>query len=159
MLLANEFLIITIRINPKQYFVGCFTMADLDSEITDQDDAIRAACLRKDVAALKKYAIVGGGLKNDSLRKMAWPILCNVSNSVDELSADKEFFSTLEDKFVFADHPDWPVIVADIHRTVMWFDDIDDHEEMKAKLTQVIMGILLDDHELCYFQVSLILIL
>ncbi|KAJ5106468.1 hypothetical protein N7456_003143 [Penicillium angulare] len=115
---------------------------------SDKADSIRQACRDRDIEALASHAISEGGLLEDELRRIAWPILLRCDGGMrhdDHLKPSDEL----------QPHPDEEQVDLDVNRAFVYYpNDLSDQAiaEKKEQLSELITKILRNYPMLCYFQ-------
>ncbi|KAJ5206830.1 hypothetical protein N7491_002537 [Penicillium cf. griseofulvum] len=107
--------------------------------------AIRKACAERDVEALAVHATSEGGLLEDGLRQIAWPILlrCNEQRQFDTVPNTENLR-----------HADEEQVELDVNRSFVYYPKAPEAEMMKKKqqLSNLITQVLREYPMLSYFQ-------
>ncbi|KXG53641.1 uncharacterized protein PGRI_006910 [Penicillium griseofulvum] len=107
--------------------------------------AIRKACAVRDVEALAVHATSEGGLLEDDLRQIAWPILlrCNEQRQFDTVPNTENLR-----------HADEEQVELDVNRSFVYYPKAPEEEMMKKKqqLSNLITQVLREYPMLSYFQ-------
>ncbi|CRG90276.1 Protein YIP5 [Talaromyces islandicus] len=114
--------------------------------LREKRDAIEKACQQNDVKALVGYATSSGGLLDDTLRQVAWPILLGGDQS-------KTSPQTIEWTGL-PHHGDEGQVKLDVDRSFVYYPQ-DEGEELakrKKQLSNLITETLRRHPMLCYFQ-------
>ncbi|CAG8909482.1 unnamed protein product [Penicillium egyptiacum] len=109
--------------------------------------AIRKACAARDVEALAVHATSEGGLLEDDLRQIAWPILLRCDEQIRQ-------FNTLVPSSALSRHPDEEQVKLDVNRSFVYYPKAPEEEMLKKKqqLSNLITQVLREYPMLCYFQ-------
>ncbi|KAJ5920366.1 hypothetical protein N7516_011224 [Penicillium verrucosum] len=108
--------------------------------------AIRKACAMRDVEALAVHATSAGGLLEDDLRQIAWPILlrCDEQRQQFDMVPSNELLR----------HADEEQVELDVNRSFVYYPKAPEEEMLKKKkqLSNLITQVLREYPMLCYFQ-------
>lgn len=118
----------------------------LEVPVAEKADHIRRACEARDLEALVSYATSEGGLLNDELRRLAWPILLGSDRSPED-----------EEPAAWNDlppHGDEAQVKLDVNRSFVYYPPCTDKEldGRKEELSDLITEVLRRYPMLCYFQ-------
>ncbi|CAI7621061.1 unnamed protein product [Penicillium glandicola] len=107
--------------------------------------AIRKACAARDVEALAVHATSEGGLLEDDLRQIAWPILLQCDEQIQ--------FDTVSSTELLR-HADEEQVELDVNRSFVYYPKVPEEEMLKKKqqLSNLITQVLREYPMLCYFQ-------
>ncbi|KAJ5713842.1 uncharacterized protein N7483_011023 [Penicillium malachiteum] len=111
----------------------------------EKAEAIRKACDSQDVEALAFHAISKGGLLEDGLRQIAWPILLQCEQDLGSLKPSN----------TLPKHADEEQVDLDVNRAFVYYPtDLSEEgiAEKKEQLLSLITQILRNYPMLCYFQ-------
>ncbi|KAJ5503458.1 hypothetical protein N7463_006332 [Penicillium fimorum] len=108
--------------------------------------AIRKACAVRDVEALAVYATSEGGLLEDELRQLAWPVLLRCDEQ-------RQQFDTVTHTELLR-HADEEQVELDVNRSFVYYPKAPEEEMLKKKqqLSNLITQVLREYPMLCYFQ-------
>ncbi|KAJ5498023.1 hypothetical protein N7453_007074 [Penicillium expansum] len=108
--------------------------------------AIRKACATRDVEALAAYATSEGGLLEDDLRQIAWPILLRCDEQ-------RQQFDTVSSPELLR-HVDEEQVELDVNRSFVYYPKAPEEEMLRKKqqLSNLITQVLREYPMLCYFQ-------
>ncbi|CDM26545.1 hypothetical protein DTO013E5_4731 [Penicillium roqueforti] len=108
--------------------------------------AIRKACAARDVEALAVHATSEGGLLEDDLRQIAWPILLRCDDQIRQ-------FDTAPSTELLR-HADEEQVELDVNRSFVYYPKAPEEEMLKKKeqLSKLITQVLREYPMLCYFQ-------
>ncbi|KAJ5278898.1 hypothetical protein N7478_004270 [Penicillium angulare] len=115
---------------------------------SDKANAIRQACSDRDIEALASHATGEGGLLEDELRRIAWPILLRCDGGMQ----DDDHLKPSGD---LPRHPDEEQVHLDVNRAFVYYpNDLSNQAiaEKKVQLSDLITKILRNYPMLCYFQ-------
>ncbi|KAJ5157167.1 uncharacterized protein N7482_008267 [Penicillium canariense] len=133
----------SISREPSEESVGAQQRANVRAE---KAAAIRRACDARDVEALVLYATSEGGLLDDELRQIAWPIFlqCDTNSRPDDLKPLNDL----------PRHADEDQVQLDVNRSFVYYPAVPEEEllEKKEQLSDLITLILRNYPMLCYFQ-------
>ncbi|CAI7638849.1 unnamed protein product [Penicillium discolor] len=108
--------------------------------------AIHKACAMRDVEALAVHATSAGGLLEDDLRQIAWPILlrCDEQRQQFDIIPSNELLR----------HADEEQVELDVNRSFVYYPKAPEEEMLKKKkqLSNLITQVLREYPMLCYFQ-------
>ncbi|KAJ5374042.1 hypothetical protein N7517_006048 [Penicillium concentricum] len=108
--------------------------------------AIRKACAVRDVEALAVHATSEGGLLEDDLRQIAWPVLLRCDEQ-------RQQFDTVPNTELLR-HLDEEQVELDVNRSFVYYPKAPEEEMLKKKqqLSNLITQVLREYPMLCYFQ-------
>ncbi|KAJ5142769.1 uncharacterized protein N7515_001556 [Penicillium bovifimosum] len=119
---------------------------EIASAQAEKARAIREACASRDVEALAAHATSEGGLLEDELRQLAWPILLHCDEGL------RQSNTTSSPKA--PRHADEDQVGLDVNRSFVYYPQAPEEEmlEKKQQLSNLITQVLRDYPMLCYFQ-------
>ncbi|CAG7977457.1 unnamed protein product [Penicillium nalgiovense] len=115
---------------------------------TKKARAIRKACAARDVEALAAHATSEGGLLEDGLRQIAWPIFLGCDNQILQYNASVPPSTEL------SRHADEEQVELDVNRSFVYYPKAPKEEMLRKKqqLSNLITQVLREYPMLCYFQ-------
>ncbi|KAJ5543380.1 hypothetical protein N7461_009383 [Penicillium sp. DV-2018c] len=119
---------------------------EIASAQAEKARAIRQACASRDVNALTALATSEGGLLEDELRQLAWPIFLHCDEGLRQ-------FDTASD-LKAPRHADEDQVGLDVNRSFVYYPKAPEKEmlEKKQQLSNLITRVLREYPMLCYFQ-------
>ncbi|KAJ5367650.1 hypothetical protein N7541_001591 [Penicillium brevicompactum] len=109
--------------------------------------AIRQACASRDVEALIRYATSEGGLLEDELRQIAWPVLLRCDDTFRDLN--------LAYSPELPHHGEEDQVELDVNRSFVYYPKdvpVEELQTRKKELSNLITKVLREFPMLCYFQ-------
>ncbi|SMR62729.1 unnamed protein product [Zymoseptoria tritici ST99CH_3D1] len=108
--------------------------------------AIQEACRKHDLDVLAELASTNGGLVDDQVRRIAWPLLLGCDSSRHGWNVEWD---------VLPVHRDEEQVELDVHRSFVYYPENESDTRMTARkreLSNVITAVLRQHPILCYFQ-------
>lgn len=115
-------------------------------------EKILGACKWKDLDALRSLAISEGGLIDDDLRRLAWPLLLGCSSEIWPTKDNNEKLISWES---LPRHRDEDQVRLDVDRSFIYYPNNQSTKELdvrKVELSDLITEVLRRQPYLCYFQ-------
>ncbi|CAL5872735.1 uncharacterized protein PFLUO_LOCUS7002 [Penicillium psychrofluorescens] len=118
----------------------------LSSLRAEKAEAIRRACTSRDLDALVEHATSEGGLLDDELRQIAWPLLLQCD--------DKTRHDDLKPLGELPRHVDEDQVQLDVDRSFVYYPSAPEDEisAKKEQLSALIRQVIRNYPMLCYFQ-------
>ncbi|KAJ6156825.1 hypothetical protein N7497_005710 [Penicillium chrysogenum] len=115
---------------------------------TKKARAIRKACAARDVEALAAHATSEGGLLDDGLRQIAWPIFLHCDNQM------RQYNASVPPSTALPRHADEEQVELDVNRSFVYYPKAPEEEMLRKKqqLSNLITQVLREYPMLCYFQ-------